>query len=324
MQIQHSLQWLSATLLGAGSILGLAHVPPATAQGFDQAEITDPSRIILVASPAGQVGHQLLIVEQLNDERPCWSESGGIVQPLLLDFDFSGICRRILDSNGYSLRMGNEDLGLDYALRVIPEGDHLALVASSTKDFFAPSMEVGRTSPGETSGFVAIYLAPGWRLTRRSFEGQTLGHYYITNDMDVDTYSSTAVLSGDVLLAPSGYTFPSTPNLPATPTVTPNDSSSIIPPTPTPAVVPTITAPSVSAPAPATPVQSESPLPILEAAPVVVPPSEPAPQTTLSPLLVPSPPPMSTDRVPEENASTSNEASPWIEFERQPSEVQTF
>jgi hypothetical protein len=390
MRLQQSLRWVATAFIGTIGGLGmLAMTSTAIAAGFDQVELDESERgdIILIASPAGQVGHQLLIVEQLTDERPCWEESGGRVTPLLLDFDFSGICRRTLDSNGYSLRMGHQDLGLNYTLRIVPQGDQLVLVASSARDFFAPPIELGRTAPGQNSGFAAIYLAPSWRLTRRAFEGQTLGHYYLTHDADIESYMAVAVRSGDYLVPPAGYRFPEPvpvtepgvesteeviptpglePSLPesgmpsgATLDGEPSDAASpdeIAPPLPStipaptpettvnpvppivpspvpPAVVPSVPETTLDAPleiepspsvTPAPPAPTNSPIPVLEAAPLVVPPA-PTNGATLAPIQVPSPPPLSdaTNLEPDPSLEPADSApSPWIQFDRQPSTVQ--
>ncbi|NJL91170.1 MAG: DUF3747 domain-containing protein, partial [Coleofasciculaceae cyanobacterium SM2_1_6] len=70
---------------------------------FTAAEV-DQSKFVVMAIPASQGNlYQLVIVEQITNARNCWSESGinpTRVEPLLLQFDFSGICGRATDSNG--------------------------------------------------------------------------------------------------------------------------------------------------------------------------------------------------------------------------------
>ncbi|HEY9668329.1 MAG TPA: DUF3747 domain-containing protein, partial [Coleofasciculaceae cyanobacterium] len=128
--------------------------------------------------------HQLLIVEQISPKQQCWSESGNnpvIIDPLLLNFDFSGICGRSTDSNGYSIRLADEDFGLQYLLRVVQRNGELQLVGTSRTNANAPDILIGR-SGGMTNGFAKIVLQPGWRLTRRTYEGKPLGHVYLTNE----------------------------------------------------------------------------------------------------------------------------------------------
>ncbi|WP_017327969.1 DUF3747 domain-containing protein [Synechococcus sp. PCC 7336] len=153
---------------------------------FDKQEV-DIEAFIAMAAPRGRSGdYYLMIVEQETDESLCWSEQGTSpteVQPLLLTFDFTGICGRKADSNAYSIRMADRDLGLHYSLRVVQEGDELFLRGYSNLDFSTPPIEIGRTQGISSTGFTRISLNPGWRLTRRMFEETELGHIYLTSDL---------------------------------------------------------------------------------------------------------------------------------------------
>ena len=176
-------RWLQAAVLATASFLTVGALSPISAAPFDNAEVNS-SNFIVVASPYGSNQHQLLIIEQISNKRPCWSESGSDpvnVEPLLLNFDFTGICGRSTDSNGYSIRMNGEDLGLDYILRIAERDGDLVLVGSNRKNLAAPPIEIGRTR-GSTNGFKKIVLNPGWRLTRRTYQGKALGHIYLTSD----------------------------------------------------------------------------------------------------------------------------------------------
>lgn len=150
---------------------------------FGQQEVNQ-NRFIVLAAPYGNQAHQLLILEQLSNDRACWQERGGspiAVDPLLTYFDFTGICERNMDSNGYSLRIAGQDLGLQYSLRMVKiEGD-LRLVAMSNTDRTAAPIEIGRVN-GIPNGFSKIILNPGWRLTKRTYNGRQLGHVYLTRD----------------------------------------------------------------------------------------------------------------------------------------------
>lgn len=181
MKTSLSLQlaaWAAATLWS------LTPVKSATASQFQQMEVIQED-FIAIAAPVGQTrNYQLLILEQLADDRLCWTESGFnpiVVDPLLLGFDFTGICGRSTDSNGYSLRMGGEDWGLNYDLRIIQRDGDLVLMGVPLRGNGA-SIELGRTN-GIVSGFVKIMLNPGWRFTKRTYEGEILGHVYLTNDL---------------------------------------------------------------------------------------------------------------------------------------------
>lgn len=154
----------------------------AKAASFDETEV-DQNRVAAIAVPRLSGGYQLLILEQLSDLKQCWSETGSrptIVDPLLLEFDFTGICGRATDSNGYSIRMGGTDLGLIYTLSVQTNGSEVLLVASSITRSGNPII-IGKTY-GMSNGFMKIILEPGWRLTKRTYQGKVLGHFYFTSN----------------------------------------------------------------------------------------------------------------------------------------------
>ncbi|QFZ91902.2 DUF3747 domain-containing protein [Synechococcus elongatus] len=169
---------LAGTLLT--SFLPLA--PQARASQFGQIEV-DQSKFVLVASPIGNGSrHQLLIIEQVKNTRPCWSvipETPTRIDPLLLSFNFSGICDRKIDSNGYSLRIAGVDLGLNYRLSIVRRNGQMLLVGQAFRS--GPELVIAKAN-GESSGFAKLELQPGWRLGRRTFSGTPLGHIYLVTD----------------------------------------------------------------------------------------------------------------------------------------------
>lgn len=165
----------------------LSQATSQVAARFEQREL-EANQVIAIAAPVGRTnGYQLLVVEQLSDQRPCWQEQGRNptrVDPLLLDFDFTGICGRGTDSNGYSIRAGGQDLAVRYNLQVIERGGELVLVGVPIGgDRNLPRLDIGRTRGIAEAEFSRIYLDPGWRFTRRTYQGQTLGHFYLTHDL---------------------------------------------------------------------------------------------------------------------------------------------
>lgn len=201
--IRHIAVVAVATMTATVSILSSAVSTSATQ--FGQIEV-DQNQFIAVASPyQGGNAHQLLILEQLSDERPCWNEFSGasldaangalnsalgdsstnpsnssltLVEPLLSEFDFTGICSRSIDSNGYSIRVNGEDLGLRYSLRVVyHNGDMLLVGAPGNRR--EPFIYIGHTN-GITDDFAKITLNPGWRFTKRTYADRPLGHVYLT------------------------------------------------------------------------------------------------------------------------------------------------
>jgi hypothetical protein len=173
------LRVVIAATLGVISALTPAHT--AT---FKQEEV-EQNKFIAIAAPLSNGARQLLILEQQSDKQACWSESGTnpvVVEPLLLQFDFTGICGRNTDSNGYSIRMADQDLGLYYRLSIIERDGEFVLVGISDRDRQAPPIEIGRTR-GIHPGFAKIHLEPGWQFTKRTFQDKTLGHVYLSSSL---------------------------------------------------------------------------------------------------------------------------------------------
>ena len=99
------------SLILTGAMAIIASLLPRThaAQGLFNSQPVPQDKFIVLARPIGQSDWTLLVLEQLKLQPPCWSKrSDGLVDPSLNRFDFTGICSRYLDSNGYSLRSGGE------------------------------------------------------------------------------------------------------------------------------------------------------------------------------------------------------------------------
>ncbi len=190
-----------AALVPLLASLGLAAPRPATAQALFQAVDVDQTKFVIVAAPIGDGSRaQLNIYEQRSAARPCFSVQGsapGVVNPLLSTFDFTGICNRFIDGNGYSVRVGSSDLGTVYRLAVVKQANDTLLMALPTKAGVGPEMVVARSAgPGNT--FLLLVPEPGWKLMRRQFGGRVLGHVYVYRD----TWPQTTP-AGDPAAAPS-------------------------------------------------------------------------------------------------------------------------
>jgi hypothetical protein len=195
--ILRGLTTLAAVALGAFSSSTV--VPAQASSVFGQLEV-DQSRFVAFSS-RGLSDRGLIIVEQVSDSRACWDEAGAnptVIDPLLLDFNFTGICRRSTDRNGYSIRVNGEDMGLAYTLRVVPRDTEMVLMGIPRNES-VPSVEIGRTT-GVTNDFAKLTLDPGWRFTRRTYNDQVLGHIYLTYDGSFPP--------GDVIPDPGGPTTP--------------------------------------------------------------------------------------------------------------------
>ncbi|MEM9903745.1 MAG: DUF3747 domain-containing protein [Cyanobacteria bacterium P01_D01_bin.44] len=216
----HSFVRQLTTLSALTAATLLTTVKAAPSAQFEQSPI-QADRVVAVAEPVnnGQL-YNLLILEQISSVRQCWEEQAGTpttITPLLLSFDFTGICGRSSDSNGYSVRIGGEDTR--YRLEVRQRQNDLVLQAvPSPLQRNLPTIEIGRTN-GVANGFVKIQLNAGWEMTRRLYNGQALGHIYLTNNQTFDA-----------VIAAAGGSRP-TPS-----------------PTPTPTVRPSVTPPSLPAP----------------------------------------------------------------------------
>lgn len=215
---------------------------------------------MLVAAPIGDGSRaQLNIYEQVTNRRPCFAVSGANparVDPLLGTFDFTGICTRYIDANGYSLRVGDNDLATVYRISVVRSGNDNILLATPHRGKTGPEMILARTN-GQAAGFLQFTPEPGWRLKRRHFGTRALGHVYIYRDNWPGETTAAPAGSG----APGGTAPGSTAPAPAgrgTPgATTPQPTTPAARPTSAPAVpgssTPRSTTPSTTTPRTAVP-----------------------------------------------------------------------
>ena len=174
--------------LGRGFALAVAGASGAGLMGraaamalFDSRPL-DSSRFAVLAKPVGSSDWTLLVLEQIQPQPRCWqTRPDGLVDPALNRFDFTGICSRYLDSNGYSLRIGADDMGSRYRLRLEQRGASLALLAMTPNEPNQLLVGRGTVPQRDRDGFVQIQLEPGWQLERRLYGEQTLSHVYFAN-----------------------------------------------------------------------------------------------------------------------------------------------
>ncbi|MGB3296983.1 MAG: DUF3747 domain-containing protein [Phormidesmis sp.] len=228
-----TLTALTATAIGASAIASTS----AIAQTYGQQPIAADQAVAIAEPVANGRFYRLLVLEQLSNQRACFQEKAGtptVVEPLLLNFDFSGICGRRSDSNGYSVSIGNEDLSREYRLQITRRGDSLVLVAlpgalpgRSGNDL--PTLEIGRSN-GVANDFVKLELDPGWQLTSRTLNGSAQGHVYLSNSQSLETVVAQAgagvgqggprpapVISVPAAGSPAGSSAGNQPSQPATP-----------------------------------------------------------------------------------------------------------
>lgn len=146
------------------------------------AQPVDGRRFAVLARPVGREDWSLLVLEQLAAVPACWSKRpDGLVDPSLNRFNFTGICNRYIDSNGYSLRVGEQDLASSHRLRVVQVGQELRLMASTVSTPTDLLVGRGRLPLRDRDAFVELSLEPGWSLQRRLYEGRELSHLYFAN-----------------------------------------------------------------------------------------------------------------------------------------------
>ena len=289
------LSWQGALLAAAIGVVSTGHLSSVAAAQFDQTEISDQNRLVVIAAPLGTKGgnHRLLIVEQLNDRRPCWQESGSnptLVDPLLVEFDFTGICGRGTDSNSYSVRVQGQDLAGRYNLRIVRKSNDLILIGYSLVDKEIQFFEIGRTN-GLTEGFAKINLDPGWRLARRSFQGKNVGHIYLIHDQSLAEVAKKAVPLQQIVPLQPSIAAPSRPDpsRPAPSFPAPMPSPALIPAQPSVELAPTNTPQPTSYPISVPPRIEPAPSNPQPSFPLAPTPANPAPQPSSSPSGAASP-----------------------------------
>lgn len=205
----------------------LASLLPAAAdagQLFDAVAV-EQERFVIVAVPIGSSGTkaQLQIYEQIDPKkRPCFAVASGSpaeVSPLLGTFDFTGICRRYIDSQGYSARVGHEDLGSGYRFVVRKVGNDNLLLATPAGASAKPEMLVGRTNgTAAPTTFLAFTLEPGWQVMRRAYGGRALGHVYLhRSSWPGEQQATTPAAAGSKEASAAAAANPTPPPVPGVP-----------------------------------------------------------------------------------------------------------
>ena len=163
---------------------------------FDSAAVPQKHFAVL-AQPISRAQWKLLVLEQIKTQPRCWrARQDGLVEPSLNRFNFSGICKRYLDSNGYSLRSGGQDLGTRFRFRLKRSGTSLKLEALDPQQRAPLLVGQARISKRDPNGFVALKLEPGWALERRVYQGRPLNHLYFAHQEPVNRLLALASRRG--------------------------------------------------------------------------------------------------------------------------------
>ena len=173
-----SLKLLKTLLLGTSIAASSVISHPAQASAFEEREV-NRQQFIAVAIPYNYKQYRLEIIEQIPGGRQCWRESGQTVSLLLDNFDYSGSCRRISNTNGYTLRVDGRDDRVARMDKIVPRDGQLQLIAFH-KDPNQSDLVIGKTNGISDTQPLKINFNPGWRITKRVHQGQTLNHVYIS------------------------------------------------------------------------------------------------------------------------------------------------
>ena len=193
-----SRTYLRAAGLTAVGFLAAGLSQESKARALFESAAVPQKHFAVLAQRIGRTQWKLLVLEQIQAQPLCWrARQDGLVEPSLNRFNFSGICKRYLDSNGYSMRSGGQDLGTRFRFRLKPSGTLLRLEALDPQQR-APLL-VGQAplpTRREPNGFVALQLEPGWALKRRVYQGRPLNHLYFAHHDPVNRLLALASSRG--------------------------------------------------------------------------------------------------------------------------------
>lgn len=176
---------LSAAAVGLAAMAG--SLPGWARALFDSSPLQE-ERFAILAQAVGRDRWKLLVLEQIKARPLCWEErQDGLMNPALNNFDFTGICSRYLDSNGYSLRTSGKDVDKRYRLRLKQSRNGLALQAMDSVRGGGTTVARASKVRRDKNAFVKLTLEPGWSLERRSYKGRTLSHVYFANTKPMNT-----------------------------------------------------------------------------------------------------------------------------------------
>ena len=190
------LNLLKNLFLGTSIVASSFAIKAPQAMAFTEQEVNQ-QQFIAVAIPYNYKQYRLEIIEQLPGGQTCWRESAispGTVELLLDSFDHTNSCRRISNTNGYTLRVDGQDDRVARIDKIVRRNGELQLVAFH-KDPSQPDLVIGRTTGVSENQPLKIVFNPGWRITKRVHQGQTLDHLYISGSSLGAAHSSLPNLS---------------------------------------------------------------------------------------------------------------------------------
>ena len=192
-----SRTYLRAAGLTAVGLMDAGLPQEGAAQPLFESTAVPQERFAVLAQPVGTTQWKLLVLEQIKPQPRCWTpRQDGLVEPSLNRFNFSGICKRYLDSNGYSLRSGGQDLGTRFRFRLKQAGTSLRLEALDPQQRAPLLVGQARIPRRDLNGFVQLQLESGWGLERRVYQGRQLNHLYFAHQEPVNRLLALASSHG--------------------------------------------------------------------------------------------------------------------------------
>ncbi len=191
---------LNLIILANTIAINFIGLKPLQANTFNEKEV-NPQQVIAVVAPFRH-GYNLVVIEQIEGKDQCWKEFGNnpvVVDPLWMNFDFTNHCHRATDTNGYSIMMEGKDYGTDYLLSIVEENAELHLIATPRDPQQSP-LRIGTTRGSYNGGFAKIFLNPGWRFTKRAYQGQELSHFYFSYGFNPEVISRSDKVDNEPLI----------------------------------------------------------------------------------------------------------------------------
>ncbi|NEZ58708.1 DUF3747 domain-containing protein [Adonisia turfae] len=160
------------------------------------------NNLVVVASKLSRGNYKVNVLEQIPGQQACWEEysshSYTHIAPLLLNFDWTGHCKRY-DSNGYSVNLvGQDSTGYRLRIRHLQEpsiwgkaSKSLRLEAFNPFDREAPSFWVGDAytskdmHPDELRDLknfkhLKVHLNPNWEIVKKTDKNRNTTHLQFT------------------------------------------------------------------------------------------------------------------------------------------------
>lgn len=185
-----------AMALGTAGVSVLPQQFAKAAAPFESIPV-EAGRAIALAQPLSGDRWNLVVLEQLEPAPPCWRRfDDGSVTTYEKNLP-AGSCGLYSSSSAYSLRLAGDDLSHPWRLRVESRDGRLDLIATSPEQ---PTPLLVGSAEAAGNGLVELQLAEGWSFARRSFEGRSLNHVYVSHAEPLPVLLARANAAGGELL----------------------------------------------------------------------------------------------------------------------------